>query len=951
MLYFKKLLQRILGSSIVLVIIVLIIYIAGIPFKVFPPVKALWYQLEINKTANSNGEQSLQYAIALDNLADIYHKKDHKKRESKTRIRALDSFIDNSLEETLDYADCLYKYSNNLKIKEKDIERKYALDSRDCYLKLYHRGLLNDNSKRNFISQVLATTTYVENNEEEEILFCKTAIEVHNSIEKFIEKDVGNKILLNTALGMLYTDNYTNWLEAQNCLEIAMKMSENKEYIYQNTIARISFARLLIRIKNYEKAEAVLSQSNPKVIKKDTFRITHKKLMSEALMGMGDIEEAIKELKKIETLNYKNDHNIQFITLINNANNHIIKGNKYRAKYYLNKLNNSIKKHFPNDDMRLFSYYTLQLNYNIQFDQSKLVSSLNKAKSIGKKDWPSYIHLLRSEASIAKLTDKDEFLNINSEIFDLANRKIRNEFKYLTEYQRTQLWKTFENDIERLYEAGYYSKNNPRSGEVCYNAALFSKGILLSSSIEFTKLLVESEDKDIVQDYYQMIGLREQINSDQTDQLSKDSLSLNANRIERRLIQKSKILGDYTQKLLYKWEDVHSSLKSSEVSIEFIDFNTEKDTIYAALVLKKEWDAPRVIPLFEKQQLLKLINKTPSKIYSKKNGGELYKLIWEPLEPFINKDNNVYFSASGLLYKIAIESLPRNDGSLISERNNIIRLSSTREICIENADENIKSCVLYGGLNYDLDKADLVKESKAYTNSKTAKRSAPQFRSGMDFTWEYLPKTKIEVQEIDSLFYSKNIPTQTYIGSKGNEESFKALSKSDISVIHIATHGFFLKTERAKQMAYYEKEYVNPTIDNSMQRSGLLFSGANNAWLGKDMPENLEDGVLTAQEVATLDFRKTDLVVLSACETGLGEITSEGVFGLQRSFKRAGVNTLVMSLWKVEDRATKLFMFLFYDNLLKGNSKLDAFKMAQKELRLNNEFSDPSYWAAFIMVD
>ena len=115
------------------------------------------------------------------------------------------------------------------------------------------------------------------------------------------------------------------------------------------------------------------------------------------------------------------------------------------------------------------------------------------------------------------------------------------------------------------------------------------------------------------------------------------------------------------------------------------------------------------------------------------------------------------------------------------------------------------------------------------------------------------------------------------------------------------------------------------------------------------LPEGVQDGILTAKEISQLDLRDTDLVVLSACETGRGEITSEGVFGLQRAFKMAGVQTLVMSLWKVDDNATSLMMQTFYEHLLSGMSKREAFNLAQAAVRA--KYSEPYYWAGFVMLD
>jgi CHAT domain-containing protein len=134
-----------------------------------------------------------------------------------------------------------------------------------------------------------------------------------------------------------------------------------------------------------------------------------------------------------------------------------------------------------------------------------------------------------------------------------------------------------------------------------------------------------------------------------------------------------------------------------------------------------------------------------------------------------------------------------------------------------------------------------------------------------------------------------------------------------------------------------------------MLRSGLMLSGGNRAWQGEKVSDSIEDGVLTAREISRMDLRGTDLVVLSACETALGEVSSEGVFGLQRSFKQAGVRTLVMSLWEVSDQATKYMMTEFYSNLLSGKDKRTAFLAAKRQCK--EKFPEPQYWGAFIMLD
>ena len=158
---------------------------------------------------------------------------------------------------------------------------------------------------------------------------------------------------------------------------------------------------------------------------------------------------------------------------------------------------------------------------------------------------------------------------------------------------------------------------------------------------------------------------------------------------------------------------------------------------------------------------------------------------------------------------------------------------------------------------------------------------------------------------------------------------------------------------RLSQDDMLDGESRAPKEDKALTRSGLLFAGAQNAFEGKEIPIDVEDGILTAKEISRMDLRGTDLVVISACQSGLGEVTGDGVFGLQRGFKKAGVQSIVMSLWEVDDTATKIMMTCFYENLAKGKSKYDSFRDAQKNLRKYDKglYDEPEYYAAFVLLD
>ena len=263
---------------------------------------------------------------------------------------------------------------------------------------------------------------------------------------------------------------------------------------------------------------------------------------------------------------------------------------------------------------------------------------------------------------------------------------------------------------------------------------------------------------------------------------------------------------------------------------------------------------------------------------------------------------------------------------------------------------------MYGGIKYDADSTDLKQTIPLYAinTNKEKTRSIPDdlTRSG---SFSYLPGTEAEIETIEKQAKKTQNQISVLSGIKATEESFKALNgQASPSVLHIATHGFFFPDPKddkrdSIQRMFETSAKVFRESDNPLFRSGLLFAGANIAWKGKSI-EGIEDGILTAYEVSNMYLPNTKLVVLSACETALGDIQgSEGVYGLQRAFKIAGVQNLVMSLWKVPDAETAEFMQLFYKNMFAKQSISDAFYHAQTIMK-NKYRNDPYKWAAWVLV-
>ena len=317
---------------------------------------------------------------------------------------------------------------------------------------------------------------------------------------------------------------------------------------------------------------------------------------------------------------------------------------------------------------------------------------------------------------------------------------------------------------------------------------------------------------------------------------------------------------------------------------------------------------------------------------------------------------NIYFSPIGELYKIPIESLSETFAS----EHKLYRLSSTRELVVNEGAKDIKKAVLYGGIEYETDIVTMTEESAKYAVKRGFEQTVDTEQLNIRSGAGYLPGTLSEVRNIDKSLTDAHIQHQLLTDIYGTEDSFKYLSGHNTDMMHIATHGFYWsdsEAQSANNLAFLmfanewdSRQYIE---DKALTRSGLLFSGANNALNGVAVPEGVDDGILTAREISMLDLRGLDLAVLSACQTGLGEITGDGVFGLQRGFKKAGANTLMMSLWKVDDKATQLLMSRFYDNLLGGKTKYESLYEAQTYLKNYGagQYKNPKYWAAFILLD
>lgn len=448
-------------------------------------------------------------------------------------------------------------------------------------------------------------------------------------------------------------------------------------------------------------------------------------------------------------------------------------------------------------------------------------------------------------------------------------------------------------------------------------------------------------------------------------------------RLEKLITRRSKDLQQDERKLEQPtFKKLQAKLKARETTIDFLSFQysnlKEKTdtTYYYALLTEKNNPTPKFIPLCTEKQLKKIL--TLSNQYGAgytkypEIGKELYKLIWQPLEPYLKDIKTIHLSPTGLLHKVAFGGLPHDEGHLLDQYQ-INYYGNLRDFINATPAEIPKSIALAGGAYFDIDSTDLVKlaqetEEFAFAKLDSIALSTPiasvsraiasdSTRNAIEFN--YLPGTKKEVEQLETAFKQEGWQAVTYTGAQASEDNIKILNGENApGILHLATHGYFFDPYEKQEGTILSDETMRERIigaESPLLRSGLVFSGVNHSWKGGKSIAGLEDGVLTAFEIANMELWNTELVVLSACETGLGDVEStEGVFGLQRAFKAAGVNKLVISLWKIPDAQTAELMQLFYKNFLMDMPLGDALRAAQ--LTMSQQYG-PFYWAGFVLVE
>ena len=604
-----------------------------------------------------------------------------------------------------------------------------------------------------------------------------------------------------------------------------------------------------------------------------------------------------------------------------------------------------------------------------------------------------------------KRANMDKALAYYNETFDNYFAQINAFFPVLSEDDKS---KFYYNNLKPTFEQfnSFIIENRSTDKQLIgqmYNYQLATKGLILYATSKVRESILNSGDSLLIEKYETWISQKEMLAqlfsaSDlDPDIRSKkvDSLKLASNKLEAELSKLSSVFSSNFASKDLTWQDIKAKLKPGEAAVEIIRFrafNPDKagyftdEVYYVGLIVTTETiDAPEMVIMRNgKEMEARYLANYRNAVKYRVAENHSYRLFWRPLANKLQGIKKIYFSPDGVYNQISIYTLQNPDTKKYTIDEFEIKLVTNTKDLVAWADKpkpaSVGSSYLFGFPNYNMGVVDeeikkgekTIDEVMGAAEGRGASRGARGARGGeqeseMDIEefnrslprgirgnlmrymrsnalLALLPGTQKEVNLIEDLHKNQNFETVKFMSNAAVEERIKEVKNP--KTLHIATHGFFLEHEES------EDGTSDKYVSNPLLRSGLIMAGANSfissGEIGADIKLK-DDGILTAYEAMNLYLDDTELVVLSACETGLGEVKNgEGVFGLQRAFQIAGAKSIIMSMWTVDDDATQELMTIFYREWLKTGDKNYAFVTAQKELKA--KWIYPYYWGAFVMI-
>lgn len=578
--------------------------------------------------------------------------------------------------------------------------------------------------------------------------------------------------------------------------------------------------------------------------------------------------------------------------------------------------------------------------YRFTNNNDKALDLMNKVvdakKGIYGENHPNYIQALEDLALAQWQNNKvaDAKKNYKTVIDNTLNY-IHTFFNSLNENEKSLYWEKTNTRLQRFYSfANGNAGSDAELMEQFCNTVINTKGFLLNTSSKIRNIISSGGNEALRATYTQWLETKENLNM--AFQLSKeelaeervnvDSLRRRADELERELSQKSSAFKQSTEEKPVTYETIQKLLQPTEAAVEIIELNEYKNGFtgegtYVALVLRPS--GLRLVNIGNAQGIQNAVAAFREKTINMKPEDEGYALTWKSIDEQLKGVSKIYLSLDGVFHQLSVNALKDASGIYLVDKYNIQFVGNTRDVADVKQTENKP-----------------VKPATAFLIGN------PLY--GKSGALEQLPGTEAEVKNITKLLMTAKVKPTALYGASATEAKVKAVSSPGI--LHIATHGYFLADLSKMETTKVLGVDVAAAKENPLLRSGVLLANCDNVFDENYRPAaNSENGILTAYEAISLNLDKTDLVVLSACETGLGSVKQgEGVYGLQRAFLIAGARSVIMSLWSVSDEATMKLMTLFYTSYAKTGNKTQAFNEAVKQLKL--KYKQPFYWSAFVML-
>lgn len=541
-------------------------------------------------------------------------------------------------------------------------------------------------------------------------------------------------------------------------------------------------------------------------------------------------------------------------------------------------------------------------NYCALCKYNEAIGVASKMNSLTYPDIALYIQAKMEKDRSDKLEELlSAFTTSLSYDFNLLSFMSSDDQDWALRRSKYRIWEFIDNfDIKMWAREAigdkYYLKFKPYIAAILYNCALASKGALLRSNIYLRDLVLNKMPEEQYNYFRQALEFYEEdFDEDNLDKRVDMFVSENARSILLDNVRNSN--ANVLTKFDYKI--VQNQLQKEDIAIELFE---NRFGIYFVNMIRKDWAYPKWVTI------------------SRDDEEDNASRLWSCIEPYLAGVDKIYISLDGKFNFDNIELAADTIGTIMADKYDIYRVSSTLRIPKDIFISDIKKSVLYGNLKY------------ADANDDNTDSNINGKRGAIVDRWIPLDDTEKEMNEIMRILVEAGIQCVPYQEDKGDKSSFIGLNRQDVDLLHLATHGFCNMKDLSDENAM-----------SVMKLCGIVLSNSK-----YDLCYKKRSGTIFANEIANMDLNSVKLLVLSACDTANGLPGDDGVFGLQRGFKQSGVGCMIMTLREVNSMMATDLVQSFYSFFAEGQSARKALRNAQKQVALKYSIDD---WRSFIIID